>query len=61
MNIIARAALYLYDGSNAAPIFPGKVGKPGDEAAAYLSTVAEAERPVSSRAARRRKCCAALC
>ena len=41
MNIIARAALYLYDGSNAAPIFPGKVGKPGDEAAAYLSTVAD--------------------
>lgn len=27
MNIIARAALYLYDGSNAAPIFPGKVGQ----------------------------------
>ena len=41
MNIIARAALYLYDGSNAAPIFPGRVGKPGDEAAAYLSTVAD--------------------
>ena len=39
MNIIARAALYLYDGSAAAPIFPDKVGKPGDEAAAYLSTV----------------------
>ena len=32
MNIIARAALYLYDGSTAAPIFPDKVGKPGDEA-----------------------------
>ena len=30
MNIIARAALYLYDGSQAAPIFPDKVGKPGD-------------------------------
>ena len=29
MNIIARAALYLYDGSQAAPIFPDKVGKPG--------------------------------
>ena len=28
MNIIARAALYLYDGSNAAPIFPGKVASP---------------------------------
>ena len=41
MNIIARAALYLYDGSAAAPIFPDKVGKPGDEAAAYLSTVAD--------------------
>ena len=41
MNIIARAALYLYDGSTAAPIFPDKVGKPGDEAAAYLSTVAD--------------------
>ena len=38
MNIIARAALYLYDGSQAAPIFPDKVGKPGDEDAAYLST-----------------------
>ena len=41
MNIIVRAALYLYDGSQAAPIFPDKVGKPGDEAAAYLSTVAD--------------------
>ena len=41
MNIIARAALYLYDGSQTAPIFPDKVGKPGDEAAAYLSTVAD--------------------
>ena len=63
MNIIARAALYLYDGSQAAPIFPDKVGKPGDEAAAYLSTVAdklmEAARPAWSQAARRRRCCAA--
>ena len=41
MNIIARAALYLYDGSSAAPIFPGRVGKPDDEAAAYLSAVAD--------------------
>ena len=65
MNIIARAALYLYDGSQAAPIFPDKVGKPGDEAAAYLSTVADklmaskAARPAWSQAARRRRCCAA--
>ena len=41
MNIIARAALYIYDGSSMAPIFPGKVSKPCDEAAAYLSVVAD--------------------
>ena len=41
MNIIARAALYIYDGSSMAPIFPGKVSKPCDEVAAYLSVVAD--------------------
>ena len=41
MNIIARAALYIYDGSSMAPIFPEKVSKPCDEAAAYLSAVAD--------------------
>ena len=41
MNIIARAALYIYDGSSLAPIFPEKVSKPCDEAAAYLSAVAD--------------------
>ena len=41
MNIIARAAIYLYDGSAESPVFPAKAGKPGDEAAAYLSAVAD--------------------
>ena len=41
MNIIARAALYIYDGSSMAPICPEKVSKPCDEAAAYLSAVAD--------------------
>lgn len=41
MNIIARAAIAIYDGSAMAPIFPGRISKPGDEAAAYLSAVAE--------------------
>ena len=41
MNIIARAALYIYEGSSMAPIFPEKVSKPCDEAAAYLSAVAD--------------------
>lgn len=41
MNIIARAAVYIYDGSAAAPIFPMKVSKPSDDAGAYLSAVAE--------------------
>ena len=41
MNIIARAAVYIYDGSAASPIFPEKPGKPADETGAYLSAVAE--------------------
>ena len=41
MNIIARAAVYIYDGSAASPIFPAKPGKPADETGAYLSAVAE--------------------
>lgn len=41
MNIIARAAVYIYDGSPIAPIFPAKAGKPADEAGEYLSAVAE--------------------
>ena len=41
MNIIARAAVYIYDGSSASPIFPAKPGKPADESSAYLSAIAE--------------------
>ena len=41
MNIIARAAVYIYDGSPASPIFPAKPGKPADESSAYLSAIAE--------------------
>ena len=41
MNIIARAAVYIYDGSAMSPIFPHKAGKPADETGAYLSAVAE--------------------
>ena len=41
MNIIARAAIAIYDGSAASPIFPKKPGKPDDAAGEYLSTVAE--------------------
>ncbi|MBQ4608225.1 MAG: nucleoid-associated protein [Clostridia bacterium] len=41
MNIIARAAVYIYDGSAASPIFPEKPGKPADETGAYLSAIAE--------------------
>ncbi|MGN0997019.1 MAG: nucleoid-associated protein [Candidatus Ventricola sp.] len=41
MNIIARASVYIYDGSALAPIFPAKAGKPGDEASAYLSAMAD--------------------
>ena len=41
MNIIARAAVYIYDGSAASPIFPAKPGKPTDEAGAYLSAIAD--------------------
>ena len=41
MNIIARAAIYIYDGSPIAPVFPAKAGKPTDDAGEYLSAVAE--------------------
>ena len=41
MNIIARAAVYIYDGSPLAPVFPTKTGKPTDETGAYLSAIAE--------------------
>ena len=41
MNIIARAAICIYDGSPIAPIFPAKAGKPTDDAGEYLSAVAE--------------------
>ena len=41
MNIIARAAVYIYDGSAMSPIFPHKAGKPADETGAYLSAIAE--------------------
>ena len=41
MNIIARAAIALYDGSPMAPVFPQKVSAPAEDAAAYLSTVAD--------------------
>jgi len=41
MNIIARAAVYIYDGSPASPIFPAKAVKPADETGAYLSAIAE--------------------
>ena len=41
MNIIARAAVYIYDGSPASPVFPEKAGKPAEETGAYLSAIAE--------------------
>ncbi|MGN0776509.1 MAG: nucleoid-associated protein [Candidatus Ventricola sp.] len=41
MNIIARAAVYIYDGSPASPIFPARPGKPADETGAYLSAIAD--------------------
>ena len=41
MNIIARAAIALYDGGASSPVFPAKPDRPDDEAGAYLSTVAE--------------------
>lgn len=41
MNIIARAAVAIYDGSALSPLFPGKASKPDDEEAAYLSAVAD--------------------
>ena len=41
MNIIARAAIYIYDGSPLSPIFPQKISKPSDQAGEYLSAIAE--------------------
>lgn len=41
MNIIARAAIAIYDASPLSPIFPTKMGKPEDQAGEYLSAVAE--------------------
>ena len=41
MNIIARAAVYIYDGSPIAPIFPAKAQKPSDDAGEYLSAIVE--------------------
>ena len=41
MNIIARAAIFIYDGSPISPVFPAKAGKPSDDAGEYLSSVAE--------------------
>ena len=41
MNIIARAAIAVYDGSALSPIFPAKPGKPDDAAGEYLSAIAE--------------------
>lgn len=41
MNIIARAAICIYDGSPISPIFPQKVQKPSEEAGEYLSQIAE--------------------
>ena len=41
MNIIARAAIAVYDGSALSPIFPTRPAKPDDGACAYLSAVAD--------------------
>ena len=41
LNIIARAAFAIYDGSLIAPVFPDKANKPEDQAAEYLCAVAE--------------------
>ena len=41
MNIIARAAVYIYDGSPISPIFPTKAQKPSDDAGEYLSMIAD--------------------
>ena len=41
MNIIARAAVYIYDGSPISPIFPTKAQKPSDDAGEYLSAIAD--------------------
>ena len=41
MRIIARLALYVYDGSADAPICPAKADKPSDTAAEYLSALAD--------------------
>ena len=41
MNIIARAAICIYDGSPISPIIPTKAQKPSDDAGEYLSQIAE--------------------
>lgn len=41
MNIIARAAIALYDGSAMSPVFPTRIGKPSDQEGEYLSAVAQ--------------------
>lgn len=41
MNIIARAAIAVYDGSALSPIFPARPAKPDEGACAYLSAVAD--------------------
>ena len=37
MNIIARAAIAIYDGSASAPIFPARPDRPDEEAGAYVA------------------------
>ena len=41
MRIIARLALYIYDGSADAPLCPAKADAPADAAAEYLSALAD--------------------
>ena len=41
MRIIARLALYLYDGSAEAPLCPAKADAPSDAPAQYLSALAD--------------------
>ena len=41
MGIIARLALYVYDGSAGAPICPVKADSPSQDAAAYLGALAD--------------------
>ena len=67
MNIIARAAIYIYDGSPISPVFPAKAGKPSDDAGEYLSSVAEklmgsdtSRTTYVAEAARRRSCSGSL-